>query len=125
MLFCEEAHNFIGDFESILAEARKFGLILILATQGIEALPREAAFAVFSNCATVISFRVSGTDAARLQNEFGMVLPASSLLDLPDYTMYVRTLARATGAAVCHSDRTAYAAIRPSKGIPATRGGRA
>ena len=51
VLFCEEAHNFIGDFESILAEARKFGLILTLATQGIEALPREAAFAIFSNCA--------------------------------------------------------------------------
>jgi type IV secretory pathway TraG/TraD family ATPase VirD4 len=98
VLVCEEAHNFIGDFESILAEARKFGLILTLATQGIEALPREAAFAIFSNCATVISFRVSGTDAARLENEFGMVLPASSLQDLPDYTMFVRTLARPNGA---------------------------
>lgn len=94
VLFCEEAHNFIGDFESILAEARKFGLILTLATQGIETLPREAAFAIFSNCATVISFRVSGTDAARLQQEFGMVIPASRLQDLPDYTMYVRTLTR-------------------------------
>jgi hypothetical protein len=94
VLVCEEAHNFIGDFESILAEARKYGLILTLATQGIEALPREAAFAIFSNCATVISFRVSGTYAARLENEFGMLLPASSLQDLPDYTMFVRTLAR-------------------------------
>jgi hypothetical protein len=98
VLYCEEAHSFIGDFESILAEARKFGLILTLATQGIETLPREAAFAIFSNCATVISFRVSGTDAARLQNEFGMMVPASNLQDLPDYTMYVRTLTRANGA---------------------------
>ena len=98
VLFCEEAHNFIGDFESILAEARKYGLVLTLATQGIEALPREAAFAIFSNCATLISFRVSGTDAARLSNEFGMVVPASTLQDLADYTMYVRTLARVTGA---------------------------
>jgi hypothetical protein len=98
VLVCEEAHNFIGDFESILAEARKYGLILTLATQGIEALPHEASFAIFSNCATVISFRVSGTDAARLENEFGMVLPASSLQDLPDYMMFVRTLARKDGA---------------------------
>jgi TraM recognition site of TraD and TraG len=97
VLFCEEAHNFIGDFESILAEARKYGLVLTLATQGIEALPREAAFSIFSNCATVISFRVSGTDAARLSNEFGMIVPAAQLQDLPDYTMYVRTLARLTG----------------------------
>jgi hypothetical protein len=98
VLYCEEAHSFIGDFESILAEARKFGLILTLATQGIETLPREATFAIFSNCATVISFRVSGTDAARLQNEFGMMVPASNLQDLPDYTMYVRTLTRGSGA---------------------------
>jgi hypothetical protein len=92
VLFCEEAHNFIGDFESILAESRKYALQLTLATQNIEALPREAAFAVFSNCATVICFRVSGTDAVRIRDEFGLTLPASSLQELPDYTMYVRTL---------------------------------
>ena len=94
VLYCEEAHNFIGDFESILAEARKYGLILTLATQGIEALPKEASFAIFSNCATVISFRVSGTDATRIRDEFGLMLPASNLQELPDYTMYVRTLSR-------------------------------
>ena len=94
VLVCEEAHNFIGDFDSILAEARKYGLILTLATQGIKALPKEASFAIFSNCATVISFRVSGTDAARLSQEFGMAIPASRLQEIPDYTMYVRTLTR-------------------------------
>jgi len=94
VLYCEEAHNFIGDFESILAETRKYSLILTLATQNIEALPRQAAFAIFSNCATVISFRVSGTDAARISDEFGLLLPAASLQDLSDYTMSVRTLTR-------------------------------
>jgi hypothetical protein len=94
VLYCEEAHNFIGDFESILAEARKYGLIQTLATQGIEALPCEASFAIFSNCATVISFRVSGTDATRIRDEFGLMLPASNLQELPDYTLYVRTLSR-------------------------------
>jgi hypothetical protein len=98
VLFCEEAHNFIGDFESILAESRKYALQLTLATQNIEALPREAAFAIFSNCATVICFRVSGTDAVRIRDEFGLMLPASSLQELPDYTMYVRTLTRSDGA---------------------------
>jgi len=98
VLYCEEAHNFIGDFESILAEARKFKLLLVLATQGTESLSREAAFAIFSNCATVISFRVSGSDAVRIRDEFGAMLPASSLQDLPDYTMYVRTLSRTSAA---------------------------
>ena len=99
LLYVEEAQSFIGDFESILAEARKFALVLTLVTQGIEALPHEAAFAVFTNCATIITFRVSGADALRLAGEFGMAIPASNLQDLPDYTFYVRTLTRKTGAA--------------------------
>jgi hypothetical protein len=75
VLYTEEAQNFIGDFPSILQEARKYRLILVLATQGIEQLSEEAAFAVFTNCATLASFRVSGTDAARLMQEFGTPLP--------------------------------------------------
>ena len=99
VLYVEESQSFIGDFESILAEARKYALVLTVVTQGIESLPPEATFAVFANCATVITFRVSGTDAARLASEFGLVMPASSLQDLPDYTLYVRTLMRSGGPA--------------------------
>lgn len=94
VLYVEEAHNFIGNFESILAEARKYGLILTLATQGTESLTREAVYAIFSNCATVISFRVSGSDAVRISGEFGLMLPASQLQDLADYKMYIKTLGR-------------------------------
>jgi hypothetical protein len=65
---------------------------LVLATQGIEQLSEDAASAVFTNCATLASFRVSGTDAARLMKEFATPLPASSLQDLQDYKVFVRTL---------------------------------
>jgi len=78
-----------------LQEARKYRLTLVLATQGIEQLSKEAAFAVFTNCATLISFRVSYSDATRLKDEFAMVMHASNLQDLPDYKMYVRTLSQA------------------------------
>lgn len=94
VVFCDEAANFIGDFESILAEARKYGLVLTLAVQNTEALPSEAVAAIFTNCATVVSFRVSASDAMRLRDEFAIAMPASNLQDLPDYTMYVRTLNR-------------------------------
>jgi hypothetical protein len=92
VLYVEEAQNFIGDFPSILSEARKYRLSLVLVTQGIEQLAPEAAFAVFSNCATIISFRVSGRDAERLKHEFATVLPASELQDMPDYKAFVRTM---------------------------------
>ena len=78
LLFAEEAQNFIGDFESILAETRKFNLVLAVATQGIESLSRETAAAIFTNAANLIAFRVSNTDAERLRDEFTMAFPARS-----------------------------------------------
>src|ERR1039457_1297317 len=75
LLFAEEAQNFIGDFESILSETRKFNLILAVATQGIESLSRETAAAIFTNAANLITFRVSNTDAERLKDEFTLAYP--------------------------------------------------
>ena len=88
LLYAEEAQNFIGDFESILAETRKFKLAVTVATQGVENLTREAVAAVFTNCGTLISFRVSGTDAARLREEFTMLSPGAFIQDLPDHQAY-------------------------------------
>jgi hypothetical protein len=92
LLFAEEAQNYIGDFESILSETRKFNLILAIATQAIESLSRETATAIFTNAANLISFRVSNTDAERLKDEFTMVFPGAVIQDLPDYRAWVRTL---------------------------------
>jgi len=93
VLYVEEAHNFIGDFESILSETRKFNLHLVLATQAIDQLSKPAASAVFANCASLISFRVSSTDAQRLRDEFAMLFSVpEELQSLPDYKAYVRTL---------------------------------
>ncbi len=92
LLFAEEAQNFIGDFESILAETRKYNLVLVVATQGIESLSRETAAAIFTNAANLITFRVSSTDAERLRDEFTMAFPGAIIQDLPDYKAWVRTL---------------------------------
>lgn len=111
LLFCEEAQNFIGDFESILSETRKFKLVLALATQGVESLSREAASAVFSNCATLISFRVSSTDALRLREEFAAVFPGAVLQELADFKAYVRTLSCTDG--VCEPTEPELMATYP------------
>jgi hypothetical protein len=91
-LFAEEAHNFIGDFESILAENRKFKLYLAVCLQQLEAISRETAAAIFTNAANLIAFRVSSTDAERLRSEFAMAFPGAVIQDLADYRAYVRTL---------------------------------
>jgi len=92
LLFAEEAQNYIGDFESILSETRKFNLAIAIATQAIDSLSRETATAIFTNAANLIAFRVSSTDAERLKAEFTMVFPGAIIQDLPDYKAWVRTL---------------------------------
>jgi hypothetical protein len=94
ILYGDEIQSFIHgvDFPTVLAEARKYKLVLVIATQTLNQLPKESLNAVFGNCATVMSFRVGGNDAQTLAREFGMVLPASELQDLPDYKVWLATL---------------------------------
>ena len=91
-LFAEEAHNFIGDFESILAENRKFKLYVAICLQQLETISRVTAAAIFTNAANLIAFRVSSTDAERLRDEFAVAFPGAVIQDLADYRAYVRTL---------------------------------
>jgi type IV secretory pathway TraG/TraD family ATPase VirD4 len=107
-LYADEVQNFTHgvDFPSILAEARKYRLALTIGTQTLTQLPEGSLEAVFGNCATLVSFRVSGEDAHALVREFAAsgegprlaeqmfdtVVPASELQNLADYKCYVRTL---------------------------------
>jgi hypothetical protein len=93
-LYADEVQNFAhgAKLPTILSEARKYNLVLTVATQTISQLPRESVDAVFGNCATIISFRVGGEDAETLKREFATLLPASELQDLPEYKAYVRTM---------------------------------
>ena len=107
-LYADEIQNFVHgvDFPTILSEARKYRLSLTIATQTLSQLPERSLQAVIGNCATIISFRVSGEDAKALVREFAasgegpqtgetmydLVLPAAELQNLPDYQCYVRTL---------------------------------
>lgn len=106
-LYADEIQNFVHgvDFPTILSEARKYRLSLTIATQTLSQLPERSLQAVVGNCATIISFRVSGEDAKALVREFGAGsegpqtvdtmldrLPYSELQNLPDYQCYVRTL---------------------------------
>lgn len=95
VLYVEEAHNFIADFETILSETRKYHLVLVIATQTIEQLPEKAVAGIFGNAAALIALRVQATDAERLSMEFTtpqLMLTAAEVHDLPNYECYVRTL---------------------------------
>ena len=115
-VYVEEAQNFMADFDSIFAETRKYALPLTIATQGIESLTARDASAVFTNCGTLVSFRVSGADAVRLASEFAMAIPAPSLQTLPNFAFYVRTLKpleRAAGTVASPTTPYLVNAFRP------------
>ncbi|HUS10751.1 MAG TPA: type IV secretion system DNA-binding domain-containing protein [Pyrinomonadaceae bacterium] len=107
-LYADEVQNFVHgvNLTTILSESRKYALSLTIGTQTLTQLPEESLAAVFGNCASIISFRVSGEDAKALVREFGasgegprmteqmfdIIIPASELQNLPDYKLYLRTL---------------------------------
>lgn len=92
-LFIDEFQNFSTDaFASILAEARKYRLCLILSHQYIDQLPLPIRQAVLGNVGTLIAFRIGNTDAEVMAKEFGNTIPASALADLNRYEAVVKLL---------------------------------
>lgn len=92
-LFIDEFQNFSTDaFSSILAEARKYRLCLVLSHQYIDQLSLPVRQAVFGNVGTMIAFRVGHADADVLENEFGVNFPASAFTDLNRYEALVKLL---------------------------------
>lgn len=101
--YIDEVHNFTHgiDLSAILAEARKYRLSLTVATQTLAQLRRhndEIVPAIFGNCGTLASFRVSGDDATILAKEFASDVIATQLENLPDYELYLRTLISSAGS---------------------------
>lgn len=98
-LFIDEFQNFSTDaFASILAEARKYRLCLILSHQYIDQLPLPIRQAVFGNVGTLIVFRIGHADAEIMEGEFGKTYQASVLADLDRYEVVVKLLEDGTNA---------------------------
>ena len=69
-LYIDEFQNFATDsFIETLSEARKYGLVLILAHQNLSQLPRYLQDSILANCGIQIYFRLSRRDAERLAKE--------------------------------------------------------
>src|SRR5207247_1925989 len=92
-LFIDEFQNFSTDaFASILSEARKYRLCLILSHQYIDQLSLPVRQAVFGNVGTLIAFRIGHTDAEVMEKEFGKTFSAHTFADLHRYDAVVNLL---------------------------------
>lgn len=85
-LYVDEFQNFATDsFESILSEARKYRLNLLLANQFVSQLTDKIREAILGNVGTIVSGRIGTTDAELMQKIFTPVFDAEDLTKLPNY----------------------------------------
>ncbi len=92
-LYVDEFQNFSTDsFATMMSEARKFHLNLIVANQFTTQLSEEIRDAVFGNVGTIISFRVGQNDVEVLSRYFQPTFTSDDLLRIPNYNAIVRTL---------------------------------
>lgn len=94
-LYVDEFQNFSTDsFATIMSEARKYHLNLIVANQFTTQLTEEIRDAVFGNMGTVVSFRIGQNDVESLSRYFQPQFDGDDLLRIPNHNTVVRTLVR-------------------------------
>lgn len=92
-MYVDEFQNFaVESFASILSEARKYRLNLIMAHQYITQLSEEVRDAVFGNVGTMITFRVGSPDAVFMENEFMPRFTPEDIINLPKAGIYLKLM---------------------------------
>jgi hypothetical protein len=92
-LYVDEFQNFSTDsFATIMSEARKYHLNLIVANQFTTQLTEEIRDAVFGNMGTIVSFRIGQNDVESLGQYFQPTFSGDDLLRIPNYNTITRTL---------------------------------
>jgi len=92
-LYCDEFPSFAtSSFATILAEARKYRLALIIAMQFFDQIDPKLVGAVLGNVGNLIVFRVGVKDASMLAKELFPVFQLEDLLTMPYYRFYVKLI---------------------------------
>lgn len=102
-LYIDEFQNFITDsIATILSEARKYKLNLIIAHQYlgqlVEKQDTKIRDSVLGNAGTIVCFRIGPEDAEVLAKEFAPVFGAYDLINVEKFTAYIKLLIDNTAA---------------------------
>lgn len=108
-LYVDEFQNFITDaFSSILSEARKYKLNLIVAHQYLGQLETQAGAqgagskdlrdAVFGNVGSMVVFRTGAEDSEVLGKEFSPTFNQFDLVNIDRYNAYVKLMVHGTAS---------------------------
>ncbi len=92
-LYVDEFQNFATDsFATILSEARKYKLNLVMANQYIDQMQEEVKWAVFGNVGSLTAFQVGYHDATILKEVFGADVSEEDLMNVKKYHIYTKQL---------------------------------
>jgi hypothetical protein len=92
-LYIDEFQNFTTDsIATILSEARKYRLDMVIAHQFIKQVPENIRDAVFGNVGSTVSFRVGAEDAEVLEKQFLPSVTAHDLRNVDNFNAYARLL---------------------------------
>ena len=92
-LYIDEFQNFTTDsITTILSEARKYRLDLIVTHQYIKQLQEKIRDAVFGNVGSIVSFRVGPDDAEFMKNIFDPVFNPQDMINIDNFNAYVKLL---------------------------------
>jgi hypothetical protein len=102
-LYVDEFQNFVTDsFASILSEARKYRLNLIVAHQYISQITQSSEGgkgkrddstlkdAVFGNVGSMMCFKIGAQDAEAMEKEFAPVFSQNDLINIANYHAYIK-----------------------------------
>jgi hypothetical protein len=92
-LYIDEFQNFTTDsIVTILSEARKYRLNLVLAHQYIPQLTQEIRDAVLGNVGTIAAFRVGANDAEFLEKQFEPEFTRFDLTNISNFNLIIKML---------------------------------
>ncbi len=92
-VYADEFQNLVTDtFENLMSEARKYGLCLTMAHQYIGQLLPKVQAAVLGNVGSMITFRVGGEDAIRLEAEMTPIFRARDMINLGMQEFYIKLM---------------------------------
>ncbi len=92
-LYIDEFQNFATkSFATILSEARKYKLSLIVANQYTSQLDETIKDAIFGNVGTIFAFTLGYDDASVMTSQFKEVVSTNDLISLPKFTAYTRLM---------------------------------
>ncbi len=92
-LYIDEFQNFTTDsISTILSEARKYHLDLVIAHQFIKQLKDNIRDAVFGNVGSIMTFRIGPDDAEFMKNKFEPVFTPQDIMNIDNLNAYVNLL---------------------------------